>query len=64
MRPSAPAFPTMANGLTQRDYIAIAAMQGELASQAGEFFYEDYALLATKAYEIADAMLEAREKTS
>ena len=45
-------------GMSLRDYFAAKAMQGLIA--AGR--YEDYALMVKRAYEIADAMLSAREE--
>ena len=49
------------NGMTLRDYFAAHAMQGELASQAEDYEWEKVSNLAAFAYEIADAMLEARK---
>lgn len=43
------------SGMTMRDYFAAKAMQ-KLNHDADKYW------LATRAYEIADAMLEAREK--
>lgn len=52
-------------GMTLRDYFAAKAMQGELASQTNKEFYDDSDAdaegLANWAYEMADAMLAARE---
>lgn len=45
-------------GMSLRDYFAAKAMQGLIA--AGR--YEYYALMVKRAYEIADAMLSAREE--
>ena len=45
------------NGMTLRDYFAAAALQGLLASQSEGLFTE----FATHAYQLADAMLKARE---
>ena len=45
-------------GMTLRDYFAAAAMQGMLASPDGDRHIERY---AASAYQIADAMLAARE---
>lgn len=66
-----PAFPTPAvyradgialdygaNGMTKREYIAIAAMQGELASCPPDANWRPVEL-AERAVAIADAMLEA-----
>ena len=57
-----PAFPVAGSehnypieGMTLRDYFAAKAMQ-KLDHDADKYW------LATRAYEIADAMLEAREK--
>jgi len=54
-----PAFPVgTANGMSLRDYFAAKAMQSFLGGD-----YDLYPHEATqKAYEIADAMLEARQK--
>jgi len=43
---------------TLRDYFAAAALQGMLAEDAGAYAFEH---LATACYEMADAMLKARE---
>lgn len=64
-----PAFPFMPNanpgewavgqsGMSLRDYFAAKAMH-EILVGGG---WSDYAILAKEAYEIADAMLEQREK--
>jgi hypothetical protein len=59
-----PAFPyefTNQTGMTLRDYFAARAMEGLIASDddgAGDRIDE----IPTYAYQIADAMLEAREK--
>lgn len=60
-----PAFPVPGlqhdegfNGMALRDYFAAKAMQ---ASRARDSAYETWGDLATDAYEIADAMLKARE---
>lgn len=45
-------------GMTLRDYFAAKAMQGELSKDGG---YETPSKIAKYAYEIADAMLEARK---
>lgn len=48
-------------GMTLRDYFAAKAMQGELASQSADGgAWHDINKLAAYAYDIADAMLEAR----
>ena len=65
-----PAFPSnhddqygyVAKGMTLRDYFAAKAMQGVLsgiAARADTFLYAECAGLA---YEMADAMLKAREQ--
>lgn len=48
------------NGMTLRDYFAAKAMQGEMANPEAKFNAEQR---ANWAYEIADAMLRARENT-
>lgn len=59
-----PAFPTKDNnryhlGMTLRDYFAVIAMQGAIASlQEGEDFNDRG---AEWAYKVADAMLKARK---
>ena len=61
-----PAFPTATlaqkteGGMTLRDYFAAKAMQGMLAENGGGATHNDD--LAKFAYEIADAMLKAREQ--
>lgn len=57
-----PAFPTLNNvrffhGMDLRDYFAAKAMQGLLQHTA-----ESTHQLASESYDIADAMLKAREK--
>ena len=59
-----PAFPAMhydladnEHGLTMRDYFAAEVLQGLLASGLDQPKFE----FARKSYEMADAMLEARE---
>lgn len=46
------------SGMTLRDYFAAKAMQGELASGEASHHAEN---IASRSYEIADAMLKARE---
>jgi hypothetical protein len=48
-------------GMDLRDYFAAKAMQGLLANQ-GYFVYRDRIDTSKNCYEIADAMMEAREK--
>lgn len=66
-----PAFPELGNvgcnsdwqceaGMTLRDYFAAKAMQGKLSNP--EWMASD-ARTATEAYQIADAMLRARESS-
>jgi hypothetical protein len=67
-----PAFPTGfitddkgvvvggSNGMTLRDYFAAKAMSSML-SQAPDDWHEDINDLAIASYEVADAMLEARD---
>jgi hypothetical protein len=62
-----PAFPaldarTMLSGMSLRDYFAAKAMQGELAAQGDRYQWQSVDKLALYAYEMADAMLEAREQ--
>ena len=47
-----------------RDQLAMAALQGELAAQSEEFSWASEQHLAARAYEIADAMLVEREKST
>lgn len=60
-----PAFPITnhkwlsSEGMTLRDYFAAKAMQGMLAEPNADYYHAD---LAKGAYEIADAMLKAREQ--
>ena len=59
-----PAFPAawmLERGMTLRDYFAAKAMQGMAGSHAYCERGWDQADLAGQAYEIADAMLKARE---
>lgn len=67
MNDNIPAFPividfgegiTQYKSMTARDYFAARAMQGLLADRKG---YSTNDLIAKYAYEIADAMLKARE---
>jgi len=50
-----------ATGISERDWFAGKAMQGELANGRTEWFIEDADDLASFAYVIADAMLRARK---
>ena len=57
-----PAFPdTSRPGMCMRDYIAIKAMAA-LVSDSKGLDPADFASIAADAYEMADAMLEARDK--
>lgn len=65
-----PAFPwgehgTHLGGMTLRDYFAAKAMHGQLVSQTAVAFYDDSQDdaegLADWCYQMADAMLAARE---
>lgn len=64
-----PAFPVSeenyktwaSTGMTLRDYFAAKAMQGLLAQSCGTAISSDVELGAQFAYEVADAMLEARK---
>lgn len=57
---SKPAFPSeISSGMSLRDYFAAKAMQGSLADDA---VVHSPAAFAEWCYELADAMLEAREK--
>ena len=56
------AFPDENNyGISIRDYFAAAAMQG-LLSRVGHDKINVHDVLAQRTYQIADAMLEAREE--
>jgi hypothetical protein len=64
-----PAFPAPAGvshiteqGMTLRDYFAAKAMQGLITGTSMWRDDEDDSGIAESAYEIADAMLKAREK--
>ena len=48
--------------MSLRDWFAGLAMQGELASQDSENIIERLELLASYAYEVADAMMKARDE--
>ena len=50
--------------LTLRDQFAIAALQGELASQRDGCEWANEKNLASRAYEVADAMLAERSKVN
>lgn len=57
-----PAFPNRASsGMTLRDYFAAMALQG-LLSRAGIDKINVSDILAQRTYQIADAMLEARDE--
>lgn len=50
-------------GMSLRDYFAAKAMQGILVNtERNEFSFGKVDEIASKAYELADAMLRAREK--
>ena len=50
-------------GMTLRDYFAAKAMEGILVNaERNEFSFGKVDEIASKAYELADAMLRAREK--
>jgi len=56
------AFPSEVNeGMTLRDYFAAKAMQGELAAQTDSYQWNDIGKLTEYAYQIANAMMEARK---
>jgi len=50
---------SIAKGMTLRDYFATHAMQGFMGSSWNVKSFEE---VATKAYELADAMMKAREQ--
>ena len=54
--------PAEAAGMSLRDYFAAAAMQGELAGNAGEWRDTSVGDLARWSYRVADAMLAERAK--
>ncbi len=61
-----PAFPfgTAYAGMTLRDYFAAKAMQADMSTYTEDLIYETpewFEARAKKWYEIADAMLKARE---
>ncbi len=49
------------NGMTLRDYFAAKAMQGALSGCAARGEVVMYSEMASLAYEMADAMMKARE---
>lgn len=63
-----PAFPCksysgmMSEGVSIRDYFAAKALQGLLAQSGGNAMGSDLGLGAVWAYQMADAMLEARKQ--
>lgn len=70
MNTGGPAFPVpslvhnghISHGMTLRDYFAAKAMQAMLLNQPPHDTDEPYSAYASDAYEIADAMLKAREE--
>jgi hypothetical protein len=68
MKHNPPAFPPMHDpnthefGMTLRDYFAAKAMQGAMSGCAVRGEVIMYSDLAGLSYEMADAMLKAREK--
>lgn len=48
--------------MSKRDKFAMAALSGIIASEQGESFYYNIQRAAERAYELADAMLKARER--
>ena len=52
---------TIAGGMTLRDYFAAKAMQAAVAGQATSGETTLYAVVSGFAYDMADAMLEARK---
>lgn len=58
------AFPYEDGGMSLRDYFAAKAMQGMFASDTDEWNEQgDWQSRAKSAYNMADAMLKAREQT-
>ena len=67
-----PAFPTVlydyggeADGMTLRDYFAARAMQADMSTFSEDIMYENaewFEARAMKWYEVAGAMMKAREK--
>ena len=49
------------DGLTVRDYFAAKAMQGMIKQFDFEVFRQDFMRVAAWSYEVADAMMKARE---
>jgi hypothetical protein len=66
-----PAFPskkehTTKEGMTLRDYFAAKAMEADMSTYSQDLIYESpewFVARAKKWYEVADAMLRAREAT-
>ena len=69
-----PAFPTLHipdasppawNGMTLRDYFAAKAMQSDISNATAQIEFQighwNLDAIATRAYEMADAMMKARE---
>lgn len=54
-------MPSINLGMTMRDYFAAKAMQGLIAQSCGMAVGSDPAFGAKYAYQMADAMLKARE---
>ena len=62
LQPGGPTMYADSEGMTLRDYFAAKAMQGMLAcSNLDAKLKADAGLIATSAYQFADAMLKARE---
>lgn len=69
-----PAFPSTitddslhVGGMSLRDYFAAKAMQGLVSGHFAKYGHEDYwprPEIASEAYKIADAMINARKPTS
>lgn len=63
-----PAFPTAMNqteGMSLRDYFAAKAMQADMSTYSEDLIYESpewFEARAEKWYEVADAMMKARNE--
>jgi len=60
--PTHPDAPLSCDGMTLRDYFAAKAMQAILSTMAQGIRPTDIGLMAADTYQIADAMLKAREQ--
>ncbi len=58
---SAEGYPYPSAGISMRDYFAAKALEGRLAAHEVNLIASDLPFLAASCYDIADAMLKARQ---